>query len=213
MSIRKYGYIRVSSKDQNEARQKEQMLEAGLDERDIFIDKQSGKNFDRPNYQIIKQILREGDILHVTSLDRFGRNKEDILNEWNDITKNIKANIIVMDMPLLNTAKDEYGAGQLISDLVLQILSWLAEEERNRIKKRQREGIDIAKKKGKHLGRPKFEITSEFIEAYEKWQKGETTAVAAYKSLDMNRTTFYRRVKEYEEQLAVHEEAAAGKAN
>lgn len=201
MEAKKFGYIRVSSKDQNEARQIEAMKKEGIAERDIFIDKQSGKNFDRPNYQIVKRILREGDILFVTSIDRFGRNKEDILNEWNDITKNIKANIVVMDMPLLKTTDDEYGAGKLINDLVLQILSWLAEEERNRIKKRQREGIDVALKRGVKFGRPKVVITDEFIEVYKRWKATDLTAVAAMKELGVKKDTFYRRVKEYEKQL------------
>ncbi|MGV7002533.1 recombinase family protein [Priestia megaterium] len=201
MEAKKFGYIRVSSKDQNEARQIEAMKKEGIEERDIFIDKQSGKNFDRPNYQIVKRILREGDILFVTSIDRFGRNKEDILNEWNDITKNIKANIVVMDMPLLKTTDDEYGAGKLINDLVLQILSWLAEEERNRIKKRQREGIDVALKRGVKFGRPKVQITDEFVQVYNRWKNKELSAVAAMKELGVKKDTFYRRVKEYENQL------------
>lgn len=205
MDNRKFGYIRVSTKDQNEARQMEQMLEAGLNERDIFVEKQSGRNFERSEYQIIKRMLRKGDSLYVTSLDRFGRNKEDILNEWNDITKKIEANIVVMDMPLLNTEKDEYGAGKLISDLMLQILSWLAEEERNRIKKRQREGIEVAKKKGKHLGRPHLEYdAAKFEEIYHTWKRGEITAVTAYKTLDMKKTTFYRMVKQYESENLIN---------
>jgi len=205
MEARKFGYIRVSSKDQNEARQVESMLKEGIAERDIFIDKQSGKNFDRPNYQIVKRILREGDVLFVTSIDRFGRNKEDILNEWNDITKNIKANIVVMDMPLLKTTDDEYGAGKLINDLVLQILSWLAEEERNRIKKRQREGIDVAMKRGTKFGRPKVKITDDFIQVYNRWKNKELTAVAAMKELGVKKDTFYRRVREHEKQLVSKE--------
>ena len=213
MAGRKFGYIRVSSKDQNEARQKEKMFSQGLTEKEIFIEKQSGKNFERPKYQFLKQILEEGDTLYISSLDRFGRNKEQILQEWEDITKNIKANIHVIDMPMLNAVKDEYGVGELVNKLMLEILSWLAQEERNRIKTRQREGIDAAKKQGKHLGRPKLEIDQDFIDAYNKWKSGEQTAVATRKALGLKQTTFYRRVKEYEEQLAAHEEVAAGKAN
>lgn len=147
MNNRKFGYIRVSSKEQNEGRQFEAMRQIGIDERDIFMDKQSGKDFNRQNYQLVKMMLREGDILYVQSLDRFGRNKEAILNEWKDITKNIQAHIIITDMPLLNTTKYKDNLGNLITDLVLQILSWLAEEERTKIKTRQREGIDLAKNK------------------------------------------------------------------
>ncbi|PGO71456.1 DNA recombinase [Bacillus cereus] len=202
MDNRKFGYIRVSSKDQNEGRQIEAMRQIGVDERDIFIDKQSGKDFKRKNYQLVKMMLREGDILYVQSLDRFGRNKEAILNEWKDITKHINAHIVILDMPLLDTTKYQDNLGNLITDLVLQILSWLAEEERTKIKTRQREGIELAKKQGKHLGRPKAEITSEFIAVYHIWKTGEITAVEAIKKADIPKTTFYRLVKKYEAQLA-----------
>lgn len=198
MNSKKFGYVRVSSKDQNEGRQIESMKSEGISERDIFMDKQSGKDFDREKYQALKQCLREGDILYIHSLDRFGRNKEDILNEWHDITKNIKADIIVLDMPLLDTTKHKDSMGSFISDLVLQILSWMADEERERIRKRQREGIDIALKNGKQFGRPKAEPTDEFYQAYGKWKAGEITATAAIEEADMKRTTFYKLVKEIE---------------
>ena len=148
MDVRKFGYVRVSSKDQNEGRQIEAMKEKGIEERDIFVDKQSGKDFNREQYQLLKRILRKGDILYIHSLDRFGRNKEKILEEWNDITKNIQADIVVLDMPLLDTTQYKDSLGTFIADLVLQILSWMAEEERDRIRKRQREGIDLALKNG-----------------------------------------------------------------
>lgn len=141
MDNKKFGYIRVSSKDQNEGRQLEAMKKLGLSERDIFMDKQSGKDFERVQYQLLKRIIRKNDVLYIHSLDRFGRNKEEILNEWNDITKNIQADIVVMDMPLLDTTQYKDSLGTFIADLVLQILSWMAEEERDRIRKRQREGI------------------------------------------------------------------------
>ncbi len=143
-------------------------------------------------------MLREEDILYIHSLDRFGRNKEGILQEWQDITQNIKAHIVVLDMPLLDTTKYKDSLGTLITDLVLQILSWLAEEERTRIKIRQREGIDIAKKKGTHMGRPRIQITDEFISAYKDWKNGEITAVEAMRRTNMKSTTFYRIVKRYE---------------
>lgn len=198
LNNRKFGYIRVSSKDQNEGRQLEAMKQVGIDERDIFIDKQSGKDFNRQKYQLVKMMLRGGDVLYVQSLDRFGRNKEAILNEWKDITQNIKAHIVVIDMPLLDTTKYQDNLGNLITDLVLQILSWLAEEERTKIKARQLEGIQLAKKQGKHLGRPKTEITDEFITAYNTWKKGTITAVEAMKQANLSKTTFYRLVKKYE---------------
>ncbi|PEZ00307.1 DNA recombinase [Bacillus sp. AFS018417] len=201
MNNRKFAYIRVSSKEQNEGRQMEAMKQVGIDERDIFIDKQSGKDFNRQKYQLVKMMLREGDVLYVQSLDRFGRNKEAILNEWKDITKDIKAHIVVLDMPLLDTTKYQDNLGNLITDLVLQILSWLAEEERTKIKTRQQEGIKLAKKQGIHLGRPKAVITDEFISVYNAWKTGTITAVEAMRQADISKTTFYRLVKRYENKI------------
>ena len=155
MDVRKFGYIRVSSKDQNEGRQLEAMKKKGIGERDIFMDKQSGKDFNRAQYQLLKRIMRKGDVSIHSFLDRFGRNKEEILHEWNDITKNIQADIVVLDMPLLDTTQFKDSLGTFIADLVLQILSWMAEEERDRIRKRQREGIDVALQNGIVFGRPK----------------------------------------------------------
>jgi DNA invertase Pin-like site-specific DNA recombinase len=195
MQIKKFGYVRVSSKDQNEGRQFASMKEQGIEERDIFLDKQSGKDFNREKYQALKQCLREGDILYIHSLDRFGRNKDEILNEWQEITKKIKADIVVLDMPLLDTTKYKDSMGSFISDLVLQILSWMAQEERERIRKRQREGIDVALKKGVQFGRPKAEPTDEFYQAYQKWKAGATAAID---EAGMKRTTFYKLVKEIE---------------
>lgn len=198
MEVRKFGYIRVSSKDQNEGRQMESMKNQGLDERDIFIDKQSGKDFNRVNYQLLKRIIRKGDILYIHSLDRFGRNKEEILQEWNDITKNILADIIVLDMPLLDTTQYKDSMGTFIADLVLQILSWMAQEERDRIRKRQREGIDVALEKGIKFGRPRIETSESFAQVYNEWKSGDITAVYAMNQLGIKKTTFYKLVKEYE---------------
>jgi DNA invertase Pin-like site-specific DNA recombinase len=199
MDIRKFGYVRVSTRDQNEARQLVSMHELGIAERDIFIDKQSGKDFEREQYQFLKRMLRKGDILYIHSLDRFGRNKEAILQEWKEITKDIQAHIVVLDMPLLDTTKYQDSLGSFITDLVLQILSWLAQEERERTKKRQREGIAEAKRVGKHLGRPKATYTDEFMEAYNQWRAGNITAVKAIEVANMSKSTFYRLVKKYEE--------------
>lgn len=201
MEHRKFGYIRVSSKDQNEGRQLEAMKKIGISERDIYMDKQSGKNFERAQYQLLKRIIRKGDILYIHSLDRFGRNKEEILQEWNDLTKNIEADIVVMDMPLLDTTQYKDSLGTFIADLVLQILSWMAEEEREGIRKRQREGIDIALKSGVAFGRPKVQATEEFKEVYKRWKSGELTAVKAMQLLNMKKTTFYRLAKEYESEM------------
>lgn len=191
----------MSSKDQNEDRQLEAMKKMGIDGRDIFLDKQSGKDFNRAQYQLLKRILREGDTLYIHALDRFGRHKEDILQEWNDITKNIKADIVVLDMPLLDTTQYKDSLGTFIADLVLQILSWMAEEERERIRKRQREGIDIAMQKGVVFGRPKAYVTEAFREVYEPWKAGELTAVRAMKIAGVKKTTFYKLVKEHEKEI------------
>lgn len=201
MDNKKFGYIRVSSKDQNEGRQLEAMKKLGLSERDIFMDKQSGKDFERVQYQLLKRIIRKNDVLYIHSLDRFGRNKEEILNEWNVITKNIQADIVVMDMPLLDTTQYKDSLGTFIADLVLQILSWMAEEERDRIRKRQREGIDVALQNGTIFGRPKITVTEEFKEAYASWKSGEITAVKAMQEIGVKKTTFYKLVREYEETL------------
>jgi len=198
MAQKKFGYVRVSSKDQNVGRQIESLESIGIEERDIFIDKQSGKSFEREMYQTLKHMLREGDVLYIHSLDRLGRNKQGILDEWNDITKNIKADIVVLDMPLLDTTKNKDSLGTFISDLVLQILSWIAEDERERINKRQREGIDLAMKNGVKLGRPEIQITDEFISAYDRWKAGEIKAVEAMKETGLTKPTFYRLVKKYE---------------
>ena len=140
-----FGYCRVSSTDQKEDRQLEAMLELGINERDIFVDKCSGKNFDRPQYQALKVQLREGDVLVIKSIDRLGRNYKQICEEWREITREIKANIKVLDMPVLDTTRTEGLIGEVISDIVLQLLSYVAEQERAFIKQRQAEGIKLAK--------------------------------------------------------------------
>ncbi|MEW4281711.1 recombinase family protein [Priestia megaterium] len=201
MENRRFGYIRVSSRDQNEGRQLQLMQEVGISPRDIFIDKQSGKNFNREQYQLLKRMIRKGDILYIHSLDRFGRNKEEILQEWNAITKEIEADIVVLDMPLLDTTQYKDSLGTFIADLVLQILSWMAQEERDRIRKRQREGIDVALTKGISFGRPKAQVSEEFIEAYNRWKQKEITAVQAMKEANIKKTTFYKLVKQYENKI------------
>ncbi len=200
MENRKFGYIRVSSKDQNEGRQLEAMRKMGINERDIYLDKQSGKNFERANYQLLKRIIRKGDILYIHSLDRFGRNKEEILQEWNDLTKNIEADIVVLDMPLLDTTQYKDSMGTFIADLVLQILSWMAEEERERIRKRQREGIDLALQNGIQFGRTPVVVSEEFKEVYRKWKARELTAVEAMQEAGVKKTSFYKLVKALEEE-------------
>lgn len=202
MEHRKFGYIRVSSKDQNEGRQLDAMKKMGINDRDIYLDKQSGKNFERANYQLLKRVIRKGDILYIHSLDRFGRNKEEILQEWNDLTKNIEADIVVLDMPLLDTTQYKDSMGTFIADLVLQILSWMAEEERQRIRKRQREGIDLALQNGIQFGRPAVFVSEEFKEVYRRWKAKELTAVEAMQEAGMKKTSFYKLVKALEEETA-----------
>lgn len=203
MRSREYGYIRVSSTDQNTDRQLIALKEIGINEDYIFIDKVSGKNFDRPEYQLLKRVLREGDTLFIKSLDRFGRNKAEILKEWQWLMDN-GIDVAVLDMPILDTRKyrELNGVGELITSLVLQILSWLAEEERVNIKQRQAEGIAAARSKGVALGRPRIEVDDKFVEVYDCWKSGEITGVKAMEQLGMKKTTFYARVKEYEEDKA-----------
>lgn len=193
-------YGRVSSKDQNEARQLEVAKELKIKDKNIYIDKASGKDFNRKEYLQLKRILREDDILYILSLDRLGRNYDEIKKEWEELTQEIKCNIVVIDMPLLDTrVQGKDLNGKFISDLVLQILSYVAQTERENIKKRQRAGIDIALKEKRPYGRPKQEIDKAFVDVYLKWKDGEITAKKAMQFLNMKPNTFYRRVKEYEE--------------
>ncbi len=166
-----------------------------------FIEQASGKDFARPEYQLMKRMLRPGDLLYITSLDRLGRNKQMILDEWQELTKVKQVDIAVLDMPLLNTAKykEMQGLETLISDLVLQLLSYMAEDERKRIKERQREGIAVARKKGIHLGRKKIAMDDRFGTMYSAWKSGKLTATQAMQQLGLKSNTFYRRVAEWEQ--------------
>lgn len=205
MTAKIFAYIRVSAKDQNPDRQFYEMKQLGVDERDIFIDKDSGKDFDRPQYQALKQCLREGDLLYIKSIDRFGRNSKEIKREWEFITQEVKADIKVLDMPLLDTTQHKDTLGTFVSDLVLQVLSFVAERERENIRQRQSEGISVAKAKGLHLGRPQINwdtLTKEqrkLLEMnYEKWKNKEITAVQFIELMGLKKNTFYKIVKEYE---------------
>lgn len=200
MQNKTFGYVRVSSKDQNVDRQVHEMQTIGINERDLFIEKQSGKDFDRPAYQTLKSQLREGDKLYIKSLDRFGRNKEQILKEWQQITKDIKADIIVLDMPILDTTKYKNVSGLecLITDLVLQLLSYFAEEERQRIKTRQAEGIAAAKRNGIRFGRHGMTYPESWDYYYKQWKAGNATAVETFKKLGFSKAIFYKLVRKYE---------------
>ena len=192
MENKTFGYCRVSSSEQNEDRQVQAMLNLGIKERDIFVDKQSGKNFDRPMYQALKAQLRKGDILVIKSIDRLGRNYKQICEEWRDITGGLGANIKVIDLPLLDTTRTDGLIGQVISDIVLQLLGFVAEQERAFIRQRQAEGIACAKAKGKKLGRPAVQFPDNWDEVYMIWKDGEITAREAMKRLCMKPTSFYK---------------------
>ncbi len=194
-----FGYARVSHQSQNLDRQLDQLRELVPEERNIIIDKQSGKNFDRMGYNMLvgsehnAPLLREGDLLIITSLDRLGRNYTEIHEQWRRITKEIKADIQIIDMPLLNTASGPDDLDhKFIADLVLQILSYTSEKERLAIRSRQRQGIESAKARGKKFGRPSVKITPDVKAIFEKWESGEISAVEAMRRSGLKRTSFYK---------------------
>jgi len=192
-----YGYIRVSSQDQNEDRQLIAMQEKLVPQKNLFIDKQSGKDFDRPQYKKMIETIQHGDLLYVLSIDRLGRNYEEIQKQWRILTKDIGADICVIDMPLLDTRNGKDLMGTFIADLVLQILSFCSENERVNIKKRQAEGIAAARARGVHLGRPIKEAPAEFPKIVKAWENGNITLKEAACRCSMGETTFYRRLREY----------------
>ena len=198
----KYGYVRVSSITQNIDRQMDEMYKNGLSKKDIFIDKQSGKDFDRTNYQKLKKKLKKDDLLIIKSIDRLGRNYEMIINEWTEITKVIEADIYVIDFPLLDTRIEERNlVGKFISDIVLQVLSFVAQNERENIRQRQAEGIRLAKLKGIHMGRPPLTLPNNFNEIASKYINKEITNADAAKFLKISRGTFLKYVKIYKSKL------------
>lgn len=192
-----YGYVRVSSTDQNEERQMVALAKAGVAEKNIFIDKQSGKSFDRPQYKKLVRKLKSGDLLYILSIDRLGRNYEDIQNQWHIITKEIGADICVLDMPLLDTRQGKDLMGTFIADLVLQILSFVAQSERENIKKRQEQGIAAAKAKGVRFGRPEIPLPDNFGKLVKDWEKKRTSLEETLKLCNMSEATFYRKLREY----------------
>lgn len=197
--MNKYAYIRVSSKDQNVERQIVAMKKLGLTTEQMYIDKQSGKNFDRKNYQKMIKKLKSGDEIYIKSIDRLGRNYEEIIEQWHYLTKIKNVEIIVLDFPLLDTRNQTNGiTGKLISDLFLQILSYVAQIERENIKQRQAEGIKIVKEKGIKFGRPTLPIPKEFEEIYKLYLKGQISKRAGAKCLGTNHVTFSNWIKRYE---------------
>ena len=187
-----YGYARVSTKEQNEQRQIVALEEFGLDRKQIFTDKQSGKDFERTNYRKLVRRLKEGDTLVVKSIDRLGRNYEEILEQWRIITKDKGAAIVVLDMPLLDTRRNRDLTGTLIADIVLQLLSYVAQTEREFIRQRQAEGIAVAKAQGVRFGRPPLEKPEDFPAVQTAWQKNEISAREAARRLSVTHKTFLR---------------------
>lgn len=191
-----YGYVRVSSVDQNEERQLAALCERRVPAKNIFKDKQSGKDFERPQYKRMVGKLKAGDLLYILSIDRLGRNYEEIQNQWRILTKEIGADICVIDMPLLDTRNGRDLMGTFIADLVLQILSFVAQNERENIKKRQAQGIAAAKAKGVQFGRPEVPMPKNFKEIVKQWEKQLISTDAALEKCGMSKTTFYRRRRE-----------------
>lgn len=192
-----YGYARVSSIDQNEGRQMIALHEAAVLERNIFMDKQSGKDFDRPNYKKLVKKLKAGDLLYVLSIDRLGRNYEEIQTQWRILTKEIGIDICVLDMPLLDTRNGKDLMGTFIADLVLQILSFVAQSERENIRKRQAEGIAAAKAKGIKFGRPEKSVPNDFSKIVKAWEQKKLTLAEVLKQCNISESTFYRKLREY----------------
>ena len=193
---KEYAYIRVSSQEQNEERQLMAMRQLHIPEENIFIDKQSGKDFNRPNYKALMKRIRAGDILYILSIDRLGRNYDEIQNQWRILTKEKNIDICVIDMPLLDTRNGKDLMGTFIADLVLQILSFVAENERDNIRKRQAQGIAAAKANGIRFGRPEVPIPENFSNMVKAWEKGKLPIQEVLRQSKMSESTFYRRVRE-----------------
>lgn len=192
-----YGYVRVSSKEQNEARQLDALCKQGIEDCNIFIDKQSGKDFNRPKYKTLYRKLKKGDVLYIKSIDRMGRNYDEIIQEWRRITRFREADIVVLDMPLLDTRRGKDLMGTFLSDIVLQVLSFVAENERTNIKQRQAEGITAAKARGVRFGRPPLPIPDNFYQMRKDWRAGAITMEKAAAACRMcPKTFYYKAVKE-----------------
>lgn len=193
-----YGYIRVSSRDQNEDRQSIALKKVCVSEKNTYLDKQSGKDFNRPQYKKLLRKLKKGDLLYIKSIDRLGRNYEEILQQWRLLTKEKGIDIVVLDMPLLDTRRGKDLMGTFLSDIVLQVLSFVAENERTNIRQRQAEGIAAAKAKGICFGRPPKPLPENFYDAYQRWKQGEITGTTAALECNMPLSTFRYRAQSYE---------------
>ncbi len=193
-----YGYVRVSTREQNEARQMRAMHQIKVPEENIYMDKQSGKDFQRPRYNQMVKRLKEDDVIYVKSIDRLGRNYEEILEQWRYLTKEKKVDIVVLDMELLDTRRGKDLMGTFLSDVVLQVLSFVAENERKNIRERQKEGIEAAKMRGVQFGRPKRNLPDNFEQVCCRWKNGEIPGKEAARLCGMPISTFYGRAREME---------------
>ena len=193
-----YGYIRVSSKDQKEDRQQIALKEVGVEPQNIYVDKQSGKDFNRPQYKKMLRKLKKDDLLYIKSIDRLGRNYEEILQQWRILTKEKGVDIVVLDMPLLDTRRGKDLMGTFLSDIVLQVLSFVAENERTNIKQRQAEGIAVAKAQGIKFGRPPLPLPDNFYEVHKAWRSKKITLKQAAEACNMPVGTFYGKARKFE---------------
>ena len=200
-----FGYIRVSCRDQNEGRQMMALKELAIPEKNIFVDKQSGKNFQRPNYKKMFRRLKKDDLLYIKSIDRLGRNYAEILEQWRILTKDKGIDIVVLDMPLLDTRRGKDLMGTFLSDIVLQVLSFVAENERINIRQRQAEGIAVAKARGVRFGRPPSVLPDNFHDVYQRWKNEKITGTEAAKECGMPLSTFRYRAEKYERYEVEHE--------
>ncbi len=198
-----YGYVRVSTREQNEDRQLIALKEVGVPRKNIYIDKQSGKDFERPQYKRLVKKLKPDDILYVKSIDRLGRNYEDILDQWRILTKEKSIDVVVIDMPLLDTRRGKDLLGAFLSDIVLQLLSFVAENERTNIRQRQAEGIAAAKERGVRFGRPTVPLPDNFKEVHMLWRAKMITLPDAAKRCKLPEGTFYAKARKYEEDLGM----------
>lgn len=193
-----YGYIRVSSKDQKEDRQRIALKEVGVEAQNVFMDKMSGKDFNRPQYKRLMKRLKKDDLLYIKSIDRLGRNYEEILQQWRFLTKEKGVDIVVLDMPLLDTRRGKDLMGTFLSDIVLQVLSFVAENERTNIKQRQAEGIAAAKAQGIKFGRPPLPLPDNFYEVHKAWRSKKLTLKQAAAACNMPVGTFYGKARKFE---------------
>lgn len=197
-----YGYVRVSTREQNEDRQRVALQEAGVPDSNICMEKQSGRDFDRPRYQQLLDTLQKDDLLYIKSIDRLGRNYEEILQQWRILTKEKGVDIAVLDMPLLDTRRGKDLMGTFLSDIVLQVLSFVAENERDNIRQRQAEGIAAAKAKGIRFGRPPQPLPKKFRSIFKRWKAGKITGAAAARECEMPLTSFLYRAQVYERTIS-----------